>query len=163
MLNLLQCNLSDCSKQSKTTAYLSLIRSLTKYASCVWDPHYDSELEKVLRRATRWVCSDYKYNMSVTTLLSQLHWHSLQDRRKHAKLTLFHNAIYHSTALEIPDYYMPMQSSTTRNFNHLWDIFHIWLQPLLIKIVIFQAQSSYETIYLMHYLTALPTIKYMFE
>ena len=61
-------------------------------------------------------------NMSVTTLL---HWHSLQDRRKYAKLTLFQNAIYHSTALEIPDYYMPMQSSTTRNFNHLQFIPHL--------------------------------------
>jgi len=37
----------------------------------------------------------------VTTLLSQLHWHSLRDRREYAKLTLFHNAIYCNTALEM--------------------------------------------------------------
>ena len=42
----------------------------------------------------------------------------------------------------------------------IYDLFHIWLQLLLIKIVIFQAQSSYGTIYLMHYLTALPTINF---
>ena len=49
MLNLFQRNLSDCFKQTKTTAYLSLVRPLTnyKYASCVWDPHYNSELVKV--------------------------------------------------------------------------------------------------------------------
>ena len=41
MLNLLRRNLSDCSKQSKSTAYLSLIRPLI---SCVWDPHYDSHV-----------------------------------------------------------------------------------------------------------------------
>ena len=108
--------------------YLSLVRHVTEYASCVWDPHYDShvlELEKVQHKAALWVCSDYNYNTSVTTLLSQLHWHSLQDRRKYAKLTLFHNAIYHNTALEIPVYYKPTQSSTTRNFHHLWFIPHL--------------------------------------
>jgi len=122
MLNLLRHNLSHCSKQTKTTAYLSLVRPLTEYASCVWDPQYDShvlELEKVQHRAASWVCSDYNYNTSFTTLLSQLQWHSLQDRRKYAKLTLFHNVIHHNTALEIPVYYMPMLSSTTRNFHPL--------------------------------------------
>jgi len=85
MLNLLQCNLSDYSKQTKSTAYFSLVRPLIEYASCVWDPHYDShvlELEKVQHRAARWVCSDYNYNTGVTTLLSQLHWHSLRDRKE---------------------------------------------------------------------------------
>ena len=36
----------------------------------------------------------------------------------------------------------------------------IWLQ-LLIKIIIFQAKSSYRAIYLMHYLTAFPTINFL--
>ena len=142
-----------------TTAYLSLVRPLTEYASCVWDPHYDShvlDLEKVQRRAARWVCSDNNYNMSVTTLLSQLHWHSLQDRRKYAKLTLFHNAIYHNTALEIPDYYMPMQSSTTRNFHHLRLIPHLTSTSYFLSNF-----PSYGTIYLMHYLTALSTISFL--
>ena len=100
MLNLLQRNLIDCSKESKSTAciwhnvdrqgnstYLhwshegsnhcpvySLVRPLLEYA---WDPHYDShvlELAKVQRRAARWV----------TTLLNQLFWQTLQDRRKYA-------------------------------------------------------------------------------
>jgi len=113
MLNLLQRNLSDCPKQSNSTASLSFVRPLIEYSSCVWDPQYDShvlELEKVQHRAARWLC--YNYN-SVTALLSQLHWHSLQDRRKYAKLTLFHNAIYHNTALEIPEIFI------------IYNLFHI--------------------------------------
>ena len=73
MLNLLCRSPSDCSKQTKTTAYLSLVRPLTEYVSCVWDPHNDShllELEKAQRRAARWVCSDYNYYASVTTSTS---------------------------------------------------------------------------------------------
>ena len=78
------------SKQSKSTTYILLGRPLLEYASCVWDPHYDShvlELEEVQHRAACWVCSDDNFNTSVTTLLSQLNWQTLQDGRKYAKLT----------------------------------------------------------------------------
>ena len=51
-------------------------------------------LKKIQRRAAQWVCSDYNLNTSVTTLLSQLFWQTLQDRRKYAKLTLLHNTIH---------------------------------------------------------------------
>ena len=120
MLNLLQRNLIDCSKETKSTAYISLVRPLLEYASCVWDPHYDShvlELEKVQRRAAQWVCSDYNFNASVITLLNQLLWQTLGNM-------LNHNTIHHYTALEIPNYYKPMQSST-RIFHHLRFIPHL--------------------------------------
>jgi len=40
----------------------------------------------------------------------------------------------------------------------IYDLFHIWLQLLLIKIVISQAQLSYGITYLIHYFTAPLTI-----
>ena len=47
-------------------------------------------LEKVQRKAARWVFSDYKYTTSVTRLLKDLNWKSLADRRQNQRLTLFH-------------------------------------------------------------------------
>ena len=45
---------------SCTRLYLSLVRPMMEYASCVWDPHEIvniQALEKVQRRAARWVPS----------------------------------------------------------------------------------------------------------
>ena len=51
------------------------------YASAVWDP-YDvgdiSKLEKVQRRAARWVLNDYGRFSSVSLMLDQLKWPTLQ-------------------------------------------------------------------------------------
>ena len=40
-----------------------------------------SILEKVQRRAARWVLSDYSYHSSVSAMLKQLNWLSLTKRR----------------------------------------------------------------------------------
>ena len=40
VLNFIKCNLSNnCSSETKASAYLSLVRPIMEYASCVWDPH----------------------------------------------------------------------------------------------------------------------------
>jgi len=64
--------------------YLTPVRPLLEYVSCVWDPHQlylINALEKVQRHATRWVASNYNPMSGVTYLLDQLHWKSLQSRR----------------------------------------------------------------------------------
>ena len=38
VLNFIKCNLSNCSSETKASAYLSLVRPIMEYASCVWDP-----------------------------------------------------------------------------------------------------------------------------
>ena len=52
ILNFIKCNLSTSSSETKASAYLSLVRPLMEYASCVWDPHQAvniQALEKVQR------------------------------------------------------------------------------------------------------------------
>ena len=61
-LNFIKHNLSKCSSQVKESTYLTMVRPHLEYASDVWDPHYVGdimELEKVQRRAARWVLNDY--------------------------------------------------------------------------------------------------------
>ena len=51
MLNLLRQNLSKCSKDIKTIAYLSLVRPILEYSSVVWDPHSTTDvlyIEKIV-------------------------------------------------------------------------------------------------------------------
>ena len=61
-LNVLKSNLSNCSTQVKAAAYLAMVRPQLEYASVVWDPIYNSDvqkLENIQRRAARWVLKDY--------------------------------------------------------------------------------------------------------
>ena len=85
MLNFVKRNLYRCSTETKCLAYTSIVsqRPLLEYGSAVWDPYLQKEIqsiEMVQRRAARWVKSDYRYNSSVTSMLADLQWPSLQHR-----------------------------------------------------------------------------------
>ena len=107
VLGLLRRNLIDCPQELKEIAYISMVRSILEYASAVWDPHLakdKSALERVQRRAARFVKNEYKiydqanneYN-SVTNMLNELGWKNLEERRRETRLTLLfkltHNEI----------------------------------------------------------------------
>ena len=52
-----------------------------EYAAVAWDPYYLNDiqaLEKIQRRAARWVMNDYNRCSSVTTMLHELNWPPLQ-------------------------------------------------------------------------------------
>ena len=70
MLNFIRRNLSKCTKDVKSTAYLSLVHPILEYSSPVWDPYLLADIqsiEKVQRRAARWVSSDYSRFNNVTS------------------------------------------------------------------------------------------------
>ena len=82
-LNFLKRNLSNCSTQVKAAAYLAMVRPQLEYASVVWDPIYNSDvqkLENIQRRAARWVLKDYSRYSSVTSMLQHLSWPELKTR-----------------------------------------------------------------------------------
>ena len=98
------------------TAFLSLVRLLLEYASPVWDPyrakHIDA-LEMVQRRGARFVMSDFRYTSSVTTMLSDLEWPSLADRRKISRLVVFYKAVNNLVAIPLDSF--TRQSRQTRS------------------------------------------------
>ena len=68
-----------------------------EYASVIWDPYYNSDrdkLESIQRRAARWTSSDYSRTSSVSLMLHQLSWPTLQIQRNISRLQLFHK-IFH--------------------------------------------------------------------
>ena len=70
------------------------------------------KLEKVQQRAARWVLNDYSRFGSVTLMLDQLSWPTLQTRHKLSRLQTLHKVFYQQLALTVPSYYLPTTRST---------------------------------------------------
>ena len=91
----LQC--FSCPQDVKEAAYLSMVRSILEYGSTVWDPHCNSlndELENVQKRAARFVTRNYCYETgSMTGILEELKWVTLQKRRKDNRLILLYKGL----------------------------------------------------------------------
>ena len=82
-LGFVKRNVVTKNKDIKTMAYNSLVRPQVEYASVVWSPYTKdniNKIEKVQRRAARWVLNDYSSYSSVTDTLSNLGWRSLENR-----------------------------------------------------------------------------------
>ena len=85
-LSFIRKNLKVGNKRAKETAYKAIIRPKLEYAASVWDPHTQADiktLEKVQRRAARWVTSRCQQASCVDSILTDLDWPTLQNRKKH--------------------------------------------------------------------------------
>ena len=87
----LQRNIRSCPRKVKVLCYLTLLRPVIEYGSIIWDPFTQAntrKLEMIQRRYARFVCNDHRRTSSVTAMLDQLHWSSLQERRAQAKVAM---------------------------------------------------------------------------
>ena len=93
-----------------------LLRSVLEYCSSVWDPYTQSnqiKLERVQRRAARWVSNQFKLEASATEILSKLEWVPLEERRAKSKVLIFHKAMYRE--IEIPMGEVNINNNKTRS------------------------------------------------
>ena len=90
VLNLLRRTMKDCSMDVKKKAYTALVCPLLEYAAPAWSPHLHRDidmLEKVQKRAARWVCGTswdtqhQRWFHSYSDLCHKLKWISLHNRR----------------------------------------------------------------------------------
>ena len=85
VLNFIKQNLGNCPLDTKKAAYLTLVRPIMEYATPVWDLYYNTniyKLEKVQRRATQWILSEYSRTISVNHCylsLTYLHYNSAMN------------------------------------------------------------------------------------
>ena len=66
---------------------------MVEYATVAWSPHTNKgidSIEFVQRRAARFVNSDYRRYSSVSSMLTDLNWPSLQSRRRICNLGKFY-------------------------------------------------------------------------
>ena len=134
VLGMVRRNLWNCPKQVRETAYKSTVRPKLEYASTAWDPYRKKNkviLEKVQRKAARFCSKNYNPMASVTNMMQDLEWESLEMRRKKARLTLLyklsHNLIDVST-----ENYLKLNNET-RTPRTSKDVFKFSFFPRTIK------------------------------
>ncbi|KAK3108532.1 hypothetical protein FSP39_010045 [Pinctada imbricata] len=117
-IGFLQRSLHISSKSIKEQAYKSLVRPSVEYASSVWDPYQigqKEQLEKVQRRGARYVTGQYRKRISVTSLIEQLEWKSLETRRKEFRLAMMYKIFNNIVAIDATKYF---QQPLRRSRNH---------------------------------------------
>ena len=121
-LGFLRRNLYNCPEQIKMQAYYSLVRPHLEYACSVWDPHTQKNIQSIenfQRRAARFVkkCNQ-RTPATVTSLLEELKWPLLEQRRKQTRLTNLYRIVNGTLAIEIPNYFNQKERQT-RNYHPL--------------------------------------------
>ena len=82
-------NLYACSVETQRAAYVSLVRPHLEYATALWDPYRQKEVEKlevVQSRAVRFIKHDYDYD---TKFKKSLTLKLLSEGRKSHRLQIF--------------------------------------------------------------------------
>ena len=75
-------------------------------------------VEMVQRRATRFVTGQYNSYLSVTSMLQELKWTSLQQRRQEQRLVNLYKCVNNINALQIPPYVVrPTRTTRGQNSN----------------------------------------------
>ena len=105
-LGFLMRNLKGCPKELKKTAYMTVVRSSLDYASTIWDPHLIKDitaLEKIQRKAARWITGNFQRRASVTGMLASLGLDSLEERRRIARLVLLYKILHEEVAIPMDE------------------------------------------------------------
>ena len=111
--------LRHCPRSIKVMAYKTIQRPKLEYTSAVWDPFTEDnirKLEAVQRRAARLVCNSYWQTASVSSMLNELSWPLLEQRRAEARLGLFYRIVHKSVDIDAMTL-MTRSTRPTRNEN----------------------------------------------
>ena len=126
-------NLSQCSRSIKEGMYKTYVRPIVEYAAAAWDPHTQQnikKIEQVQRSCARFVTGTYNRRSSVTTLLGDLRWPSLQSRRKEIRLAMLYRI--RNGLVEVDSgQYLTKSESTTRGHTSRFLVPYCRSRPLL--------------------------------
>ena len=114
-LGFIKKNVKTKNEQVKELAYKTLVRPQVEYASSVWTPHTKENILKIemtQRRAARWVKNNYSTYDSVSHMLDNLGWRSLENRRIDSRLIMFYKIVYGHVAIQMPTYFEQPQRFT---------------------------------------------------
>jgi hypothetical protein len=110
MLGFLRRNLRNTSQQTKTNAYIALVRSSVEYCCTVWSPHYGThkyQLEMVQRRAARFITNRFHNTSSVDSMLEELNCETLETRRTKHQLTMLYRIVNKLVDIDANKYLTP--------------------------------------------------------
>ena len=110
-ISFLRRNLQIDQKHIKANAYKTLVRPQIEYASTLWDPFTQKNQNKidiVQRRAARFVCNNYRGEASVTTMLDELGWRSLKQRRADQRLIILYKTVNNLVVVDLSNELIPL-------------------------------------------------------
>lgn len=102
----------------KQLAYYTMIRPKLEYACTVWDPHTKTNinaLERIQRKAVRFIFSKYRTTDSPSALLLQHNIQSLETRRRILRLRFLFLLKTNKLSMAPDLYLQPITSRSTRN------------------------------------------------
>ena len=115
------CTKANRTQDVKESAYKGLVRPVLEYGSSVWDPSsilLQEELEKVQKRAARFVTGNYLYETgSMTGILEQLKWESLKKRRRDSRIIMLYKGLKGAASIPTNDLVPPIRH--VRNHHSL--------------------------------------------
>ena len=91
-LGFLKRNIKPKQPKVREMAYNTLVCPQLEYASPIWDPDTKGkilQIEKVQRRAACWTINDFDTRSSITGMLDNLGWKTLEQRQTDAPLYAF--------------------------------------------------------------------------
>ena len=99
--------MAACPQDVKESAYKGLVRPVLVYCSSIWGSQsilLQDELEKVEKKAARFVTGNYTYeNGSMTGILEQLKWESLKKKRKDSIFIMFYKVLKGTASISTND------------------------------------------------------------
>jgi hypothetical protein len=116
-LGMIKRNFWFCPKDVKESLYMSIVRPKLEYASSVWDPYTYKDkymVERVQRKAARFCLRNYKPMESVTDMLKDLGWDTLELRRKKARLTMMYKMSHNLLDMNLENHLVPHTETRTR-------------------------------------------------
>uniref|UniRef100_A0A224Z198 Tick transposon n=1 Tax=Rhipicephalus zambeziensis TaxID=60191 RepID=A0A224Z198_9ACAR len=122
VLNFLRRNFRTAPFVLKQVLYVSNVRPILEYACTAWDPatkvNIDA-LERIQKRAARFVTGDYNFTRRSSEIVSALGWPLLSSRRKYIRLCLFYNIINDKTGIDKNKYIKPPAYISSRRDHSL--------------------------------------------
>lgn len=108
-LGFIKCNIRTNSIKTKETAYKTYVRPKLEYCSIIWNPwqnHLVQKIEMIQRRAARYTLHQYNYQSSVSAMLQQLNWPTLQLRRDLTTVIMLYKIQHKLVNITVPPNYL---------------------------------------------------------
>ena len=118
-IGFLKRNINISNKSIKEKAYKSLVRPTVEYASAAWNPHQKGDIQKlemIQRRAARFVQNRYHNTSSVSDMIYQLEWPTLEERRRTASLSVMYKLMNNKLKIDTAQKLIPNERPS-RNSN----------------------------------------------
>ena len=115
MLGFLRRNMQVKTQDTKASAYFALVRPNLEYCSNVWSPYTDQAKDKIemaQRRAARYATNRYRNKSSVTDMLEDLSWETLETRRAKSQVTMMYKITHGLVDIPAADFVTPASTRT---------------------------------------------------